>query len=52
MFPSVKADGLIEASFLLGSFSLVMFPSVKADGLIEAPLHWERSCGIWACFRR
>ena len=42
MYPSVKADGLIEARLIaaLGvdpwHLTPLMYPSVKADGLIEA----------------
>ena len=44
MFPSVKADGLIEAWKLRYSFpNRPRFPSVKADGLIEAFIY-NKSC--------
>ena len=56
MFPSVKADGLIEAvAQQHHDLELFVFPSVKADGLIEAttatvpvmigPFPWSVSVG-------
>ena len=52
-FPSVKADGLIEASCAPSRVPVMhVFPSVKADGLIEASMGSPRSPGCWMSFRR
>ena len=59
LFPSVKADGLIEAR-AVDAFGnqycrgALLFPSVKADGLIEARSARRRlqDAGIRPRFRR